>query len=291
MYGAILGDIIGEPYEANRSKNKYFDPLIRKGAHWTDDTVLTVATAEALLQAGSLADEAFRKHLDLKNTGTQENKYEAEIKSIIKSSYVKWALRFQGAGYGPRFISWIKSTEHQPYYSCGNGSAMRVSPAGWLYSSLDETQYIAGLTAEVTHNHPDGVAGAQAVAAMIYLIRNGRRKGCCTYITEKYGYRIPHQYKTMQENYMGGMTCKNTVPYAISCFVNGKNYVDVVRNAVGLGYDTDTLGAIAGSIAEAQYKIPDKLIAVARECLTPEMLDIVDKFYRMVEKQWTNIRK
>lgn len=203
MYGAILGDIIGEPYEGWHTKNRDFDPLIKKSGHFTDDSVMTIAVAEALLNTGDIVDEAFEiyKKYALDGHGVYKNKAEEEIKVKLVQAMQKWGRKYPGAGYGPSFMNWLDSHKPVPYYSCGDGSAMRVSAAGWLYDSLEKTEYIARLTAEVTHNHPDGINGARATAAMIYLVRNDKRKGCCTYIKKKFGYDIPKDYDKMQKTY------------------------------------------------------------------------------------------
>lgn len=287
MYGAILGDIIGEPYEGWHTKNKEFEPLIKKSGHFTDDSVMTVAVAEALLNTLTIAKDAFEiyKRYAVDGHGIYKNKPEEKIKAALIASMQKWGRKYPGAGYGPSFINWINSDTPRPYNSCGDGSAMRVSAAGWLYGSLEMTEYIAGLTAEVTHNHPDGIAGAKAIAAMIYLVRNKRRRGCCTYIKKRFKYDVPKDYEEMQKMYQGGITCVRTVPQAISCFVNGNNFIDVVRNAVGLGSDTDTLGAIAGSIAEAEFGIPEELVIKADNRLTDEMKTVIRRFYRTIENK------
>ena len=169
MYGAILGDIIGSPYEHSGGKKTKDFPFFDRGARFTDDTVMTVAVADALM-------EAIR---------TRASDDEARTKELLIDSMHRWGRRYPKAGYGGRFYNWLIFKETKPYNSWGNGSAMRVSPAGWLFNSLEATRRIARWTAEVTHNHPEGVKGAEAVAAAIYLARTGSSKAVIKAYTEK----------------------------------------------------------------------------------------------------------
>ena len=244
MLGAIIGDIVGSPYEFHiREENKNF-PLFQLGCTFSDDTIMTVAVLEALLDAGKNADDD-------------------TIRKLVVKSMRKWGVKYPCSGYGIRFNRWLFSSNpdhHKPYNSCGNGSAMRVSSVGWLYDDLETVLHVAELTADVTHNHPEGIKGAQATAAAIFLARTGSTKSDIkTYITEQFGYDLSRSCDEIRPNYVHVETCQETVPEAITAFLEGESFEDVIRTAVTLGGDCDTLTAIAGSIAEAFYGIPTEI--------------------------------
>ncbi len=267
MYGAILGDIIGSPYEFDRGdKTKNFE-LFHPKAAFTDDTVMTVAVAEALLDAGDKASEA-------------------EIRRQVTDSMLRWGRKYPNAGYGLRFLGWLDQTDPQPYSSYGNGSAMRVSAAGWLYDSMDRTREAARATAEVTHNHPEGIRGAESVASCIYLARTGSsREEIRNYVVREFGYNLSRSCDEIRPTYHHDESCQRTVPEAITAFLEGEDFEDVIRTAVSLGGDCDTLTAIAGSIAEAFCGIPNSLIAECRVRLPQEILAVVDRFEERVSKR------
>ena len=261
MYGAILGDIIGSPFEFDRGdKTKNFD-LFSKGCDFTDDSVMTIAVGEALLAVGT---EATVK----------------EIEEAVITNMQDWGKRYPYAGYGGRFRHWLKEKSPKPYGSYGNGSAMRVSAAGWLYDSLERTREVARATANVTHNHPEGIKGAEATASAIYMARNeASKEEIKEYIEGEFHYNLDRTLDEIRPEYHMDETCQRTVPEAIIAFLESKNFEDAVRNAVSLGGDTDTLGAITGSIAEAFYGIPAELLAECRSRIEEGlMLDILDEF-------------
>lgn len=259
MYGAILGDMIGAPYEFDRSpKTKNF-PLFSRGTEFTDDSVMTIAVADALLDTIGKTDD--------------------EIKAALVASMRKWGKRYPDAGYGGRFYGWLRARNPEPYGSYGNGSAMRVSSAGWLSDTLDETRRIARLTAEVTHNHPEGIKGAEATASAIFLARTGTNKEKIKdYIVNEFGYDLSRTCDEIRPTYHHVESCQKTVPEAITAFLEGDDFEDVIRTAVSLGGDCDTLTCIAGSIAEAFYGIPDEMIAECRNRLPKDMLAVLDRF-------------
>ena len=260
MYGAILGDIIGSPFEFDRGdKTKNFD-LFSKGCDFTDDSVMTIAVGEALLAVGT---EATVK----------------EIEEAVITNMQDWGKRYPYAGYGGRFRHWLKEKSPKPYGSYGNGSAMRVSAAGWLYDSLERTREVARATANVTHNHPEGIKGAEATASAIYMARNeSSKEEIKEYIEREFHYNLDRTLDEIRPGYHMDETCQKTVPEAIIAFLESKNFEDAVRNAVSLGGDTDTLGAITGSIAEAFYGIPTELLAECRSRIEEGlMLDILDE--------------
>ena len=261
MYGAILGDIIGSPFEFDRGdKTKNFD-LFSEGCDFTDDSVMTIAVGEALLVVGS---EATVK----------------EIEDAVASNMQDWGKRYPHAGYGGSFRHWLKENKPKPYGSYGNGSAMRVSAAGWLYDSIERTREVARATANVTHNHPEGIKGAEATASAIYMARKeSSKEEIKEYIEREFHYNLDRTLDEIRPGYHMDETCQRTVPEAIIAFLESKDFEDAIRNAVSLGGDTDTLGAITGSIAEAFYGISDVLIAECRSRLDEGlMMDILDEF-------------
>ena len=262
MYGAILGDIIGSPYEFDRgNKTKNF-PLFDKRCKFTDDSVMTIAVAEALM--------------------VSMGKSEAEHKAALISSMQKWGEMFPYAGYGGMFRRWLETENPQPYGSFGNGSAMRVSAAGWLYDTLEETREKARWTAEVTHNHPEGIKGAESVAAAIFLARTGHSKDeIKEYIVSEFGYDLSRTCDAIRPGYHHVESCQETVPEAITAFLEGENFEDAIRNAVSLGGDCDTLTCIAGSMAEAFYGVPEELKEECRDRISPKMLEVLKRFEKI----------
>lgn len=259
MYGAILGDSIGAPYEFDRGNKTKDFPLFCADSQFTDDTVMTMAVAEALLESRSQDD--------------------AGIRASLVSAMRKWGRTYPHAGYGARFRLWLRAEDPRPYGSCGNGSAMRVSAAGWLFDTLEETRARARLTAEVTHNHPEGIQGAEATASAIFLARTGHSKEALrAYITREFGYDLSRTCDQIRPHYRHAETCQETVPEAITAFLEGTDFEDVIRTAVSLGGDCDTLTCIAGSMAEAFYGVPEPLKEAARSRLPKDMLDLLDRF-------------
>ena len=259
MYGAILGDIIGSPYEFDQGDKTKDFPLFVRRSCFTDDSVMTVAVAEALMDSAGASDDAMRPAL---------------VRSMRR-----WGRRYPDAGYGGRFFFWLRSPDPQPYGSYGNGSAMRISAAGWLYDSLEETRRIARLTAGVSHNHPEGVKGAEATAAAIYLARcGGTKDDIRAYVIREFGYDLSRTCDEIRPTYHHIESCQQTVPEAITAFLEGQDFEDVIRTAVSLGGDCDTLACIAGSVAEAFYGVPAQLIDACRTRLPEDMIAVLDRF-------------
>ena len=272
MYGAILGDMIGAPYEFDRGDKTKDFPLFGRGTEFTDDTVMTIAVAEALMDAAEAGENI-------------ETEAGAEaVRGRIVRSMRKWGNKYPNAGYGCMFVRWLRAGEPRPYGSYGNGSAMRVSAAGWLYGSLEETLRYAELTAAVTHNHPEGIKGAKAVAAAIFLSRSGCSKAeIKKFIVNEFGYDLSRTCDEIRPGYHHVETCQETVPEALTAFMEGEDFEDVIRTAVSLGGDCDTLTCIAGSIAEAFYGVPDAMIKECRKRLPGEMLSVPDRFAALTE--------
>ena len=259
MIGAILGDMIGAPYEFDRSPKVKEFPLFGRDSEFTDDSVMTIAVAEALLDTRGEDDET--------------------VKAVLVSSMQKWGKRYPDAGYGGMFYRWLRTRYPQPYGSYGNGSAMRVSPAGWLYDTPEETRHTARLTAEVTHNHPEGIKGAEATASAIFLARTGKTKEeIKAYIEKEFGYDLSRTCDEIRPAYRHVESCQETVPEAITAILEGTDFEDVIRTAVSLGGDCDTLTCIAGGMAEAFYGVPEEIREEGRKRLPEDMLGVLDRF-------------
>ena len=260
MIGAIIGDIVGSRFEFDRGdKSKDFELLTRENC-FTDDTVMTVAVAEALMEAGRYAGEA-------------------EVKAALIRSMKKWGQKYRDAGYGARFIKWVLSDDPEPYGSYGNGSAMRVSPSGFYYDTIERTREVARWTAEVTHNHPEGVKGAEATAAAIFLARKGAEKELIEmYLMKEFGYNLSRCLDEIRPTYHHVEDCMNTMPEAFECFLESESYEDCLRNVMYIGGDTDTLCAISGAIAEAFWEIPWSIIEAAVPYLPDDIMEVVRRF-------------
>ncbi len=265
MYGAITGDIIGSQFEFDRgNKSREFE-LFGKKCEYTDDTVMTVAVAEALLDAGKDADEK-------------------TIKEKLISSLKKWGKKYPYAGYGNRFKLWVLSDKSEPYGSYGNGSGMRVSSVGWLYDSMERTREVARWTAEITHNHPEGIKGAESTAAAIFMARHHAAfEEISNYIEDEFGYDLSRSLDEIRPDYCHVEDCMKTMPEAFTCFLEAGSYEECIRNVMYIGGDTDTLGAIAGAIAEAYWGIPEDLIRKAKEYLPDDIKAVVERFEKTVK--------
>jgi len=289
MLGAIIGDIVGSVYEWDNIKTKDF-PLFSDKGFFTDDTVMTIAVADALLSGG--ADDDF---ID---------------------SMKKFGKLYPDSGYGGRFSRWVHSDDREPYNSWGNGSAMRVSPCGWFAGSLEEAETLAERSAAVTHNHPEGIKGAQATAAAIYLALTltDRREDLAefqevtnrmeglkneqlmavmkersqmpdpnkakikVYIESKYGYDLSRTLDEIRPEYRFDESCQGTVPEAIIAFLESNSFEDAIRNAISLGGDSDTLAAITGSIAEAYYRITSDITMRAFHKLDDSLSAVINNW-------------
>lgn len=267
MYGAILGDIIGSPYEFDRGDKSKDFPLFSPASTYTDDSVMTVAVADAFLNIPPGADEA-------------------EIRNLLINKMRLFGRTFRHAGYGTMFRSWLNSWHPEPYYSCGNGSAMRVSAAGWLFDNLETVRKMARFSAEVTHNHPEGIKGAEAIASAIYLARTGSTKAeIKAHIEDNFHYDLSRTCDEIRPAYRHVETCQETVPEAITAFLEGNSFEDVIRTAVSLGGDCDTLTCIAGSMAEAFYGVPEELKQECRARLPEQLGSVLSRFDEAVKNK------
>ena len=259
MIGAILGDVVGSIYEFDNIKTKEFE-LFDKECFFTDDSVMTVAIAEALMQTPSV----------------NETNVETFKETLIDVMH-EIGIQYPDCGYGGHFLMWIIRNYTKPYNSFGNGSAMRVSPVGWYAKTLEEAEFIAKATAEVTHNHPEGVKGAVSTAGAIFLARSGASMDEIKEYIAKY-YTIDFTIEDIRPYYRFDVTCQGTVPQAMQAFFESENFEDAIRNAISIGGDSDTLAAITGAVAEAYYGIPEDLKETALSYLDNRLLDITTRF-------------
>ncbi len=252
MIGAIAGDIIGSVYEHAPIKTKDF-PLFSPQCRFTDDTVLSVAVAQAILTAVP---------------------YLSAIRNLARSH--------PHAGYGGTFIRWLFSPDPKPYNSWGNGAAMRVSPVGFAFETEEEVLYHARKTADVSHNHPEGIKGAQATALTVFLARTiGDKEEIRRRISRRFCYDLNRTVDEIRPAYSFDISCQGTVPQAIIAWLDASSFEDAIRNAVSLGGDSDTLACIAGGIAQAYYgEIPSQITDKVKQILTTDLWDIMEKFCR-----------
>lgn len=237
MLGAIIGDMAGSIYEFHNHRSKEF-PFFGVGCYPTDDSIMTIAVAKAILE----------------NDGKAEG---------LEKQAVKWMQKigrqYPNCGYGGRFYGWVFARDPHPYGSLGNGSAMRVSPCGWAGKTLDEVKALSRAVTIVSHNHPEGVKGAEATACAIFLARTGHSKEQIRSFTEEHYYALDFTIDGIRPTYRFDVTCQGTVPQAIEAFLESDSFEDAIRAAISVGGDSDTLAAITGGIAEAFYGIPETL--------------------------------
>lgn len=265
MIGAVVGDIIGSYYEFRPYKGEDF-PLFSEKSRFTDDTVMTLAVGLGIMQ-GCHNEEESREE-------------------IINNMHELGRAYFK-AGYGMRFVGWLQRRSRTPYNSFGNGSAMRVSSAAFVYQTLEEVEKFAKISAEVTHNHPEGIKGAQATAAAIFMARQGKNKEeIKDYIQSQYGYDLSRTIAEIRPAYRFNETCQGSVPEAIICFLESSSFEGAVRKAVSLGGDSDTQAAIAGSIAEAYYQgVPEDILKIALTKLDATLLNILRNWQKWLKEE------
>ena len=263
MLGAIIGDIVGSPYEFDDYNIKTTDfPLFSKESEITDDTIMTLAVAQGLMNGKKDAHKTYNE---------------------ITKCMQKLGNEYPYMSYGCNSQSWLCSDNPKPYNSYGNGSAMRVSSVAWFFDNLEDVEKYAEISALPTHNHPHGIKGAQAVASTIFLARSGKTKSeIKNYIVKKYNYDLSKTCDEIRPNYHHVESCQETVPQAITAFWEGNDFEEVIRLAVSLGGDSDTLTAIAGSIAEAYYSIPDNIKQRALKFLDDDLIKIYNQFQKLI---------
>lgn len=256
MLGAIIGDIVGSRFEWHNHRSKDFR-LFTDSCEPTDDSIMTLAVAKAFLSCKG----------DYSDLGDKTVEYMQQL-----------GRQYPYAGYGGYFSIWLRTDDPKPYNSFGNGAAMRVSACGFAASSLEETIMLSRKVTEVTHNHPEGLKGAEVTAVAIYLARTGKSiPEIRTYINENY-YPLNFTLDSIRETYRFNETCQDTVPQAIEAFLESNSFEDAVRNAISIGGDSDTLAAITGGIAEAYYGIPANIRKQALDFLDDSLISILDGF-------------
>lgn len=250
MIGAIAGDVIGSVFEWRNVKTTEF-PLFCDSSKFTDDTVMTVAVADHILNGIGYID-----------------------------AFKSWGIKYPWSGYGLNFSRWLFSEDSKPYNSWGNGSAMRVSPVGFAFKSLEEVLEEARRSAEVTHNHPEGIKGAQATASAIFLARQGEsKKRIKKYVEKNFAYNLRRTLSDIIPTYSFDESCQGSVPEAIIAFLESEDFEDTIRKAISIGGDSDTIACIAGGISQAYYRdIPSNILVGVKERLTPDLLLIVEQF-------------
>lgn len=258
MLGAIIGDVVGSRFEFNNIKTKDFE-LVGKGTSMTDDSIMTIAVDECLL-----------------------NGY-TEPKDVVKT-LKKWGRRYPNAGYGGHFYYWVLGTATKPYNSYGNGSAMRVSGVGWFANSEEEVKALSELVTGVTHNHPEGLKGAETVAMCVYYARIGKSKEFIRdYIYSQYPETEFLDYEELRRTYYHGEEiCQVSVPQALYCFLISNSFEDCLRTTISIGGDCDTTAAMSCAIAEAYYGIPQHIIEAVKPYITSDVSSILEKCYRKV---------
>ena len=257
MFGAIIGDVVGSRFEFDNCKSKDFE-MFNAECDFTDDSVMTLAIAKALMLHDKITEyDVFKKEL-------------AEVMHEV-------GRRYPQCGYGGRFLEWMMYNRTEPYNSYGNGSAMRVSPVGWFANSLSECEKLAKATAEVTHNHPEGIKGAVSVAGAIYLARTRKRMDIIKEYVKRF-YDIDFTLDEIREDYDFYEICQKTVPQAFEAFFESTSFEDAIRNAVSIGGDSDTIAAITGSIAEAFYGVDEDIKETALKYLDNYLLEIAENF-------------
>ena len=269
ILGAICGDIVGSPFEFSPIKTKEFE-FISDKSEFTDDTVMTIVNMLWLLEI----------------TETKETD-ETVIKDKLIDLMHSIGVNYPNCGYGGHFYGWLVTKNREPYYSWGNGSGMRVSPVGWMFDTLDDVMKYAKISAEVTHNHLEGIKGAQAIASCVFLARQGKTKSeIKKFVEETFEYDLSRELKDFQKEYRFDVSCMGSVPEAIICFLESETYEDAIRNCVWLGGDCDTTGAMCGAIAEAFYgHLNEEITQNLMNKLDEPMKEIVIKFSKMIESK------
>ncbi len=248
MLGAIIGDMSGAPFERHNNKDLDGIVLLGYGSHPTDDSIMTAAVGRALMDSYGYDP--------------------ADTREVLIDSLHYWGAVWPHAGYGRSFKHWLKTGSREPYNSYGNGSAMRVSPVGWMYDSLEETLWYAKISASVTHDHPEGIKGAQAIAAAIWLARTAHSKDEIRDYIDKNFYKLDFTLDEIRESYHFHVSCQKSCPQAIEAFLEADDFEDSILKAISIGGDSDTIAAMTGSIAEAYFGIPQHIADMAFARLT-----------------------
>lgn len=259
MIGAIIGDIVGSAFEFHNIKTKKF-PLFNKLSTFTDDTVVTCAVAESLMRSA-------------------ENGYK-DLEEVAVKTFHEIGRKYPTCGFGGKFYKWMMSDVWIPYNSCGNGSAMRISPVGDIAKDVEQAKKLSNALTCITHNHPEGLKGAEAAAVAKVMLKNGKTLNQVESYIDKHYYKLDKTVNEIRQETdgHGAEICQVTMPQAFTCLFDGVDFEDVIRNCVSVGGDSDTIGAIAGGIAEVVYPVPEWMADEAKSFLTPDLLDIVERW-------------
>lgn len=291
MLGAIIGDIVGSIYEFDNIKTKEFE-FFQENMELTDDSVMTLAVAKALMDTLETGNEEGFKNLSREISEEKlkliQNKFGSEInpKTELETNailrMVEIGNKYPHMSYGTRFRYWLE--EPVPYNSFGNGSAMRVSPVAYIGKNIEEVKFLSREVTKVSHNHEEGIKGAEATAVAIFMAKKGSGKEEIKSEMEKY-YSLDFNYEDLVKNYGFDETCQGTVPEAIYIFLESEDFEDAIRTAISIGGDSDTLAAIVGSIAEAYYTIPDAIREKALSYMDSFERKIYDEFEKLINKE------
>jgi ADP-ribosylglycohydrolase len=292
LIGAIIGDIVGSRFDFDNHRSKDFE-LFTDECFVTDDSIMTLAIAKAIMEAEKAAMKARKAGMEgekgLKpplNPVDPIDDYSRLAGRMAVKYMQEIGRKYPNCGYGRRFATWVFSDDPQPYNSFGNGAAMRISPVGFAARTEFEACKLARAVTEVTHNHEEGIKGAEAVAVVIYMVRHGFTKGeIREKITHKY-YPLDFTLDGIRDTYRFNETCQETVPQAIQAFLESASFEDAIRNAISLGGDSDTLAAITGSIAEAYYGVPEELKQKAFSYLDDELRAIFDEWVGFIDRTY-----
>ena len=259
MLGALVGDIVGSIYEFHNTKSMDFD-MFTPWNNFTDDSVMTLAVAKWLMED------------------------EAHTINYLIGCMQELGNRYPNAGYGSRFGMWLEDEDPQPYNSWGNGAGMRVSPVGLYAKTLDEALALAAITASVSHNHPEGVKGAQAIASCVFLCKQRKTKSeIKEYVETTFYYNLDRKISDIRPGYHFDVSCQGSVPEAIIAFLEGNSFEEVIRLAVSIGGDSDTIACMAGAIAACMYPIPEEISEKCDAILTDDLREIKDLFIDFIE--------
>jgi len=274
MIGAIIGDIVGSRFEFNNHRSKEFE-LFTDDCHVTDDSIMTLAVAKAIMEAEKIKEPSISGY-----------EYDSDYYSLVESMTVKYmqeiGRKYPNCGYGGMFSRWVFSKDPQPYHSFGNGAAMRISPAGFVARTESEASRLSETITSVTHNHDEGIKGAEATAIAIFMAHQGYLKDEIRQkITSDY-YPLDFTIDEIRSSYQFNATCQATVPQAIECFLEATDFEDAIRTAISLGGDSDTIAAITGAIAEAYYGVPQDIKEKALTYLNEELRAIYDDWVAFV---------
>ena len=267
MIGAILGDMIGSPYEFGTPLTSKQFPLFSDASEFTDDTILLIAVGDALMSLNHTI-----------------SLYNQDIRGLTQQKLRYYCGLYPDLDYGIKFAAWLSMRDPMPYNSYGDGAVVRATPAAWLFSKIEDVLYVAQETSEITHNHPESIKGVKAVTSAIHYAREGKSKQYIQeYLSRQFGYQFNAYGVAVSSPRQHNETCMRVVPEAISAFLLGDSFEDVIRTAIIIGSDTDTVAAIAGEIAEAYYGIPDNLRAECYNRLPSDLLDILYRFENKIQ--------